>query len=471
MGHSASSHAICAPRRTAQWRTLSFAAGYAISASLAAVSPASAQSLPLIRDTEIENLLKDYSRPIFRAAGLGAQNIAMRIIRHDSFNAFVLDGHNVFINSGTLLQAKTPNEVIGVIAHETGHITGGHMAALRARIARDQTKALLFTLLGLGMMVGGAVAGTDTSRELAGAGSGVLLGGNDMVMRSLLSERRSQESAADQAGLRYLDATRQSGRGMLETFERFAQQEYISATYQDPFVRSHPVASDRIAQLRERVSKSPYYEARDPPQLQLRHDMMRAKLAGYLERTQVVFNRYPASDNSLPALYARAIARNCSGKCADAMGDVDQLLREKPDNPYFWELKGNLLFWVGKHREAIPALRKSLKLAGDESLIQAELAQALLATEDHAVLEEAIALLRRASALDDDNSMTHHQLAKAFYMKGQYPQADLEAAQAHFVEGNVKQAQIFAKRALVKLPRGSPEWIRAEDIVNYKEQT
>jgi len=291
------------------------------------------------------------------------------------------------------------------------------------------------------------------------------------VMRSLLSERRSQESAADQAGLRYLDATHQSGRGMLETFERFAQQEYISATYQDPFVRSHPVASDRIAQLRERVSKSPYFEARDPPQLQLRHDMMRAKLAGYLERTQVVFNRYPASDNSLPALYARAIARNCSGKCADAMGDVDQLLREKPDNPYFWELKGNLLFWVGKHQEAIPALRKSLKLAGDESLIQAELAQALLATEDHAVLEEAIALLRRANALDDDNSMTHHQLAKAFYMKGLYPQADLEAAQAHFVEGNVKQAQIFAKRALVKLPRGSPEWIRAEDIVNYKEQT
>ena len=200
MGHSASSHAIRAPRRTAQWRTLSLAATYAISASLAAVSPASAQSLPLIRDTEIENLLKDYSRPIFRAAGLGSQNVAIRIIHHDSFNAFVLDGHNVFMNSGTLLQAKTPNEVIGVIAHETGHITGGHMAALRARIARDQTKALLFTLLGLGMMVGGAVAGTDNSRELAGVGSGVVLGGSDMVMRSLLSERRSQESAADQAG-------------------------------------------------------------------------------------------------------------------------------------------------------------------------------------------------------------------------------------------------------------------------------
>jgi predicted Zn-dependent protease len=451
---------------------MALAALYAVSASTAAISPAAAQSLPLIRDTEIENLLKDYSRPIFKAAGLGAQNISMRIIRHDSFNAFVLDGRNVFVNSGTLLQAKTPNEVIGVIAHETGHITGGHMAALRARIARDQTKALLLTILGIGLMVGGAVSGGDTAREVAGAGSGVALGGNEIIMRSLLSERRSQESAADQAGLRYLDATHQSGRGMLETFERFAQQEYISAGYQDPFVRTHPVAADRIAQLRERVSKSPYFETRDPPQLQLRHDMMRAKISGYLERTQVVFNRYPASDNSLPARYARAITRNCSGKCADAMGEVDALLREKPDNAYFWELKGNVLFWVGKHREAIPALRKSLQLAGgDEPLIQAELAQALLATDDAALLEEAIGLLRRANALDEDNSMTHHQLANAFYKKGQFPQADLEAAQAHFVEGNVKQAQIFAKRALVKLPRGSPEWIRAEDIVNYKEPT
>ncbi len=449
---------------------MAIAALYALSASSAAIAPAAAESLPLIRDTEIENLLRDYSRPIFKAAGLGAQNISIRIIKHESFNAFVLDGRNVFINSGTLLDAKTPNEVIGVIAHETGHITGGHMAALRARIARDQTKALLLTILGIGLMVGGAVSGGETAHEVAGAGSGVALGGNEMVMRSLLSERRSQESAADQAGIRYLDATHQSGRGMLETFERFAQQEYISADYQDPFVRTHPVAADRIAQLRERVLKSPYYDVRDPPQLQLRHDMVRAKISGYLERPQVVGNRYPPSDNSLPARYARAIAHNCSGKCVEAMGEVDALLRDKPDNPYMWELKGNLLFWVGNYRDAIPALRKALKLAGEEPLIQVELAQAMLATDDASMLGESIALLRRADSLDAENAITHHQLANAFYKKGLFPQADLEAAQANFVEGNVKQAKIFAKRALAKLPRGSPEWIRAEDIVNYKEE-
>jgi predicted Zn-dependent protease len=457
--------------RAPRWRSAVLAGLYAGSVSVAAVSPALAQGLPLIRDTEIENVLKDYSRPIFKVAGLGANNISIRIVREQSFNAFVLDGRHVYINTGTLMQAKTPNEVIGVLAHETGHIVGGHLAALRSRIAHDATKSLLLTVLGIGMMVAGATAGGD-ARDIGTAGTGVMMGGNEMIMRSILSERRAQESSADQAGMRFLEATKQSGRGMLETFERFAQQEYISATYQDAFVRSHPVASDRLAQLRDRVEKSPYVNVKDPPQLQLRHDMIRAKLSGYLEPLQTVMNRYPVSDHSLPARYARAIAHNCSGKCTQAMGEVDALLHEQPNNPYFWELKGNLYYWNGKYEQAIAPLRKSLALVdNNESLIQAELAQTLLATESPTVLNEAVALLRRSILLDDSYSTAHHQLAQAYYKQGKYPQADLAAAQAHFVEGNVKQAKIFAKRALAKLPRGSPEWIRAEDIVNYKEQT
>ena len=452
-------------------RTIAIAFIYA-AASIFTATAAAAQGLPLIRDAEIENLLKDYSRPIFKAAGLGSQNISMRIIHHDSFNAFVVDGHNVFVNTGTLAQAKTPNEVIGVIAHETGHITGGHLAQLRARIARDQTKAILLTVLGIGLMVGGAVSGSDSGREVGGAGGGLALGGNEMIMRSLLSERRAQESAADQAGLHYLELTKQSGQGMLETFERFAQQEYVSATYQDPFVRSHPIATDRLSQLRNRVASSPYVNAKDPPELQLRHDMMRAKIAGYLDRPQAVFNRYPARDNSLPARYARAIARNCSGRCADAIGEVDQLLQEKPDNPYFWELKGNFYASVGKHHEAMVNLRKALQLSGGgEPLMQAELAQSMISAEDNRLIDEAIGLLRRAILSDDGNALAHRQLATALSRKGQEPQALLATAQAYMIEGNVKQAQIFAKRAQLKLPRGSPEWIRAEDIVNYKEPT
>jgi predicted Zn-dependent protease len=300
----------------------------------------------------------------------------------------------------------------------------------------------------------------------------VAVGGNEMLLRSLLSERRSQESAADQAGLQYLNATKQSGQGMLETFERFAQQEYISASYQDPFVRSHPVAADRIARLRDLVANSPHVNAKDPPALQLRHDMVRAKISGYLERPQTVFNRYPASDTTLPARYARAIARNCSGNCDTAMGEVDALVRDRPDNPYFIELKGNIYLRSGKNREAIPHLRKALQLAGgQESLIQAELARALLGTEDPGSLEEAITLLRRSILKDDSYAPAHHQLATALYKKGWGPQAELAAAQGYFAEGNVKQAQTFAKRALTKLQPGSPEWLRADDIAKYKEPT
>jgi predicted Zn-dependent protease len=437
-----------------------------------AATPAAAQGIPLIRDTEIERLMADYARPIFRAAGLGANNIAVRIVRHDSFNAFVADGRNVFMNSGTLTLAKTPNEVIGVLAHETGHITGGHLAALRARIARDQTKALLVSLLGIGAMIAGGAAGGDSARELGSAGQGVLLGGQELIMRSLLAERRSQEAAADQAGLNYLNATRQSGRGMLATFERFAQQEFISDAQRDPFVRSHPVATDRLAQLRDKVEKSPNYNVKDDPALQQRHDMMRAKILGYLERPAALNGMYPASDQSLPARYARAISRNCQGGCIQAMSDVDALIRENPANPFFVELKGSMLFRAGQHREAIPHLRRALQMAGgEEPLMQANLAQALVATDEMAAIDEALPILRRSVVRDGDNARAYSTLATALYKKGQRPQAEVAAAQSHFISGDLKQAQIFAKRAQAGLPAGSPEWNRAEEIVSFKAPT
>ena len=237
-------------------------------------------------------------------------------------------------------------------------------------------------------------------------------------------------------------------------------------------MRSHPVASDRLARLRERVEQSPYANTKDSAELQLRHDMMRAKLSGYVDRPQTVYNRYPAKDTSLPARYARAIARNCSGRCADNLGDVDALIKEKPDNPYFWELKGNLLQSSGKHAEAVAPLRKALQLSGGaEPLIMSELAQSLASSDNSAAMDEAIELLRKSILADDSYAPSHHQLATVFYKKERYPQADLAAAQGHFAEGNIPQAKIFAKRAMAKLQRGSPEWIKAEDIANYKMPT
>jgi len=478
------------PRRPARWRAASLAAIYAVATSLAAISPAAAQNLPLIRDTEIENLLKDYSIPIFKAAGLGSQNIAMRIVRHESFNAFVVDGRNVFINTGTLTQAKTPNEVIGVIAHETGHIVGGHLASLRSRIARDATKSLLLTMLGIGLAVGGALAGGDSSRDISGAGGGIAMGANDMLMRSLLSERRAQESAADQSGLRLLEATRQSGRGMLVTFERFAEQEFWSEKDLDPFVRSHPVAAHRLNQLREKVAASPYANDKDPPLLQHRHDMMRAKLEGHILAPQIVYNRYPANDTSLPARYARAIARNCSGGCVQAIQEIDALIRDKPDNPYFWELKGELYVKAGQPAQAIEPLRRAVGLLENLkrtnpalSLSQTNimLARALVASNEASYLDEAIKILTLSLGADkplwqgeDDDWMGWYQLAVAYQRKGNEAEALLATARKHFHSGNAKDirdAQVYAKRAQTKFARGSRGWLIAEDIITYKIPT
>lgn len=430
--------------------------------------PAQAQGLALIRDSEIEALLNDYARPIFRVAGLGSGRIQIRIVRNDAFNAFVVDGHNVFVHTGMLMQSETPNQVIGVLAHETGHITGGHMAALRQRIKKDQTRALLLQILSIGLMVGGGATGNSEVTGLGGAG---LSTGPGLVMRSLLAERRSQESAADQAGMTFLNATHQSGRGMLETFERFAQQEYISDQYKDPFVRSHPVATDRLARLRSKVEHSKYYNKIDPPELQLRHDLMRAKLSGYLESPAIVQNRYPRTDTSLPARYARGIARffqGGHGALEAALAEIDGLIAARPNYAYFWEVKGDLLMRSGKSVQAIPFLRKAIKLAkGGVSLMQVQLATALQNSGQKGSVADSIKLLK-ASLRDDENPRAYRLLATAYYNQGARPKADAMTAQAYFVEGNLQQAQIFAQRAHRALKAGSPEWIKNEDILRYQ---
>lgn len=464
------------PGGSSRDRSARFARGMVAVLVMAAVSittmaPVRAQGIPLIRDTEIENLLNDYAQPIFKAANLSAGRVQMRIVRSPVFNAFVVDGRNVFIHTGALMEAKTPNEIIGIIAHEAGHIAGAHLAGLRAQIKQGQAQALLMQILGIGAMVLGAT--TDNS-SVSNAGTGILYGGQEIVTRSILSYRRSQEASADQAGLSYLNRTQQSGRGMLATFERFAQQEYISDRHKDPFVRSHPVATDRLNQLRRNVEASPHYDRRDPPELQLRHDLMRAKLAGYLENPGVVFNRYPRSDNSLPAQYARAIASFFQGghrATEQALAQLDQLIAQRPSYPFFHEVKGDFLMRSGRSAEAIPHLQKALRLAGgNESLMQVQLAAALQSAKGKAGLDQSIALLRK-SLVEDKNPRAYRLLATAYYNQGNGPKADAVTAQAYFLEGDLKQAQIFAKRAHPRLKKGSPEWIKNDDIINFQPQT
>ena len=393
----------------------------------------------------------------------------MRIIEDNSFNAFVLDGHNVFINTGALVEAATPNAVIGVLAHETGHIAGGHMAALRAKIARDSSMAMLMQILGIGAMVAGAVGGGDKATAI-GVGQSVLSATPDIAQRSILSYRRVQEYSADQAGVRFLDATHQSAKGMLVTFQKFADEELLTGiTSNTSYVSSHPMARDRISQLQRLAAASPNFDTLDAPALQLRHDLMRAKLIGFLQSPQAVFSQYPASDGSQPARYARAIAAFNSSNMDAALAGIDDLIREQPGNTYFWEQKADFLTKRGRHPEAVVALRKALSLASGQSLMQTELAQELLATGDKRYLGEVIKLLHRA-VLVDENPDAYRELATAYFGQGEEGEADLASAQASVLEGRTKDAKGFAKRAQAILPAGSQGWLKADDIINIQDQ-
>ena len=454
-------------------RTRAVAVLCAASVAVTSVLPASAQPISLIRDTEVEELLKDYSRPIFRAAGLEAQNIDMRIVQSDSFNAFVMDGRNVFMHTEALMQSDTPNQIIGIIAHETGHIAGAHPATLRTDMKTAQSQQLLLLLLGIGMMVGGAMSGSNAGRELGGAGQGVMMGGENMVIRSFLLKRRSQEAAADQAGLEYLTTTKQSGRGMLETFERLGRNNLGS--YGDPYMQSHPAEATRIRQLRDLVERSPYANVRDTPEMQLRHDLVRAKLFGFTRSNQDTYRQYPASNNSLPARYARAIARNCTSPsfCSgNAMGDIDALLRERPDSAYFWELKGQVLLTAGKPREAVAPLRRSVELLrGKGPQVQIQLADAIFrSSEDPRSNDEVIQLIERAIITEKEDGNAYRVLAEAYYRKKMVAEADLARAELSLLGSNTNDAYRFAKRAHMQLKAGSPKWLRAEDIASTTKQ-
>jgi predicted Zn-dependent protease len=439
-------------------------AGALLTASIPATPRLHAQEagLPIVRDAEIEQLLRDYVQPILRVAGLAKQNVKVVILNDRSFNAFVMDGQRIFINAGTLFEAKTPNEVIGVLAHETGHLAGGHLLRLREQLAAAQTQSIIAMLLGIGAMIG-------TSRvNGGGVGAGGLLAPQETIRRSLLSYVRTQEDQADHAGVKFLNASAQSPKGMYDTFHRLAEETLFNSQYIDPYVQTHPLPADRVAALEVLAKSSPYWDKKDPPELQLRHDLMRAKLSGFLDRPDTVARRYPLSDQSLPARYARAIATYRHSDLRQAIEQIDGLIHAEPNNPYFYELKGQALLEGGHPAEAVPPLRRAVQLAPSPALIEILLGQALIATDNAGFAAEAIPLLRNAILREPEASDAYTQLAMAYSRKGDLAQADLLSAQAAFARGDVKTARQLASRAKTRLPIGSPAWVQADDLVTVK---
>lgn len=428
------------------------------------VAPARAQAgIPLIRDAEIEQLLRDYTQPILRAAGLAQQNIRIVIINDRSFNAFVMDGRRIFVNAGALMEATTPNQIIGVLAHETGHIAGGHLSRLREQLARAQTQSIIAMMLGLGAMVA-----ASQSRRDVGNPAVAMIGPQEAIRRSLLSYQRSQEEQADRAGVKFLTETRQSPKGMAETFKRLADQIMFTAHQADPYVQSHPMPAERVSALQIYAKTSPYWDKLDPPELQQRHDLARAKLSGFMDRRDTVARKYPATDNSMAARYARAIATYRHADLRAAVAQIDSLIQVAPNNAYFHELKGQALLEGGKAAEAIEPLRRAVKLAPNPDLIKVMLAQALIAVNDKRYADEAVGLLRTALTHEPEMPEAYAQLAMAYGRKGDLAQADLASAQAAFTRADYKTARELASRAKTRFPIGSPGWVKADDIATFR---
>jgi predicted Zn-dependent protease len=426
---------------------------------------AGAPKLNVIRDAEIEELLRDYTRPILRAAKLGGQNVEVVIIGDRSFNAFVADGRRIFVNVGALYESDTPNQIIGVLAHEAGHIAGGHLARMREQIATAQTASIVAMLLALG----GAAAGAATnSPGMAQALPGLVLGPQEIIRRSLLGYARQQEESADRAAISFLDATGQSSKGMLETFARIADQQMFLTRSVDPYTMSHPLPRERVATLESLARNSPNFNKTDPQQLQFRHEMMRAKLAGFIERPEAVIRRYPQSNNSLPARYARAISSYRFGNVNSAVASIDALIAEQPSNPYFHELKGQALLESARARDAIAPLRRAVALSNGSPLLRMMLGQALVQSGDNSLAEEAIGELRQALAREPNAAIGYRQLAIALGRKGDRANADLASAQASFNEGDFNTARQLASRAQRTFAKGTPGWLKAEDIVSYR---
>ncbi|WP_081871200.1 M48 family metalloprotease [Nitratireductor basaltis] len=437
-----------------------------VGASLVLTSlPATAQrSVPVVRDAEIERYVEDVASPILKAAGLQS-GVDLILVNDHRFNAFVA-GRRIFLHTGALLTAETPNEIAGVLAHEAGHIAGGHQERLRQQMARAQTMAVVAMLAGIGAGVAGAAADLP---GLPQAGMGIAAGGTEAARRSVLGYQRGEELTADRTAIEYLNRTKQSAAGMLKTFDRMARDLSLSGVNVDPYQSSHPMPRDRLATLETLARQSPYYAVQDPAALRTRHDLVRAKIAAYTGGANAVRRVFRGQSNNLGAVYGETIATYLNGSSRDALARVERLIAAQPSNPYFHELKGEILLKANNPAAAANAYAKAIQLApGNPGLLQIGYGRALLATGQPEHVRKAAEILKAALTREPEYAAGYRFLAQAYGQLGDVGAAELATAEGHYHSGQVREAKIFAARAQQRLQRGTPNWLRAQDIINAR---
>jgi predicted Zn-dependent protease len=444
--------------RTRRARRLARIAGSALCslAILAAqTEQAAAQELQLLRDTETERLLKSYEDPLAKADGLDPAAVKVYLVNDMTVNSFVAEGQNVFIQTGMIMFAKNPNELIGVMAHETGHIAGGHLSRDRTAIAKASIPMILSMIAGIAAMIAGAGQG----------GMAILMAGEEIAQNDFNAFSRVQEATADQIAVKSLNATHQSSEGLLETFRRFAAEEAMGAYKIDPYAVDHPAGQERVALLEALVDASPYKDVKDSPEAVHAFNMVKAKLAGYILQPKDVFNRYPLTDKSEQARYARAMVYSRVPNLKAALAEINGLIKDEPNNPYFYEVLGQIYVNMAKPELGIPAFQKSVNLLPDAPQLRVGLAAAQLATENPALAKPAIGNLKAALLVENDDAFTWYETAQAYSDLNNQPMADLSTAEQMYSVGAYAEAARFAKKAQHGLSQGSRDWERANDIM------
>jgi len=423
-----------------------------------AIAPAHGQAL--IRDAEIEHISRAWATPLFKAAGLNSADVGIHLINDPIINAFVAGGQKVFLNTGLILAATSGNQIMGVIAHETGHLAGGHLARTHEALRNANVQTIMAFLLGAAAVAGG-VPGD--------AGAAVVLGGQQIAERGFLEYSRAQESAADQAALELITSIGQPPIGLVEFLQIIARQDGLLQARGDPYTRSHPLFPDRIAALSARIAEANTGPMQPPLVSDADFDRLQAKLAGFLEPTDRVFERFPPSDTSVPALYARAVALHRSGRLDDALGQIAMLLERAPDDPYFHELLGQVLMERGRVAESLAPYARAVELAPDQPLLHLGLASAMIATETVEMMANAIRHLAIVTTIEPDNVSAWRQLAIAHGRSGNLGQSALASAEQYLAMGMAEDTLRFTGQALGRLAEGSPNWFRAQDIQRAAE--
>lgn len=413
-----------------------------------------AQPLTFIRDAELEETLKTMARPILKQAGLVPENVNIFIVGSDDVNAFVAGGQNIFIFTGLLKEMNEPDMLLAVLAHETGHIAGGHLARGTEQLKNAQIGSVIGFVVGIAAAAAGA----------GDAGMAVMSGSGHVITRNFLSFTRSNEQSADQAALGYLDALGISAEGMVKTFNLLDRKQRRQLGKIDPYAITHPLSSDRMSHARHHVDNSPIPAGQFPAEFKEPYERLVAKLYAFTEPPAKTFMKYPMSDNSVPALMARAVAWHKQANTEQALAAMDTLLTKKPEDAFLHELKGQILFESGKIDEAVSAYEKALKLKPDQPLISTMLAEAYLAKNQTSYTNQAINLLEKASSLEPTNPQSFRLLGTAYGRLGNLGLSHMALAEEAALRSDADAVERNVNQALANLPTDSPSRLRAEDL-------